>query len=39
VFLLWLFLGIARIADIFMEAIEVVTSATKRIEVYDKKGD
>ena len=38
-FCLWLFTGIARIADVFMEAIEVITSATKRVEVYDKKGD
>jgi len=34
-FLLYLFLGIAIIADIFMEAIEVITSTTKRIEVTD----
>jgi len=28
-FLGWLFFGIAIIADIFMEAIEVITSTTK----------
>lgn len=37
IFLMWLFLGIGQIADIFMEAIEVITSSTKRIEVFDKK--
>lgn len=36
--MLWLFLGIALIADLFMEAIEVITSTTKRIEVTDKAG-
>lgn len=39
VFLLWLFMGIAIIADKFMEAIEVITSATKRVEVFDKNGE
>lgn len=34
----WLFLGIALISDIFMEAIENVTSQTKSIELYDKAG-
>ena len=38
VFLMYLFLGIAIIADIFMEAIEVITSTTKRIEVFDSSG-
>lgn len=38
VFLMWLFLGIALIADLFMEAIEVITSTTKRVEVFDKSG-
>jgi len=37
VFLIWLFLGIAIIAEVFMEAIEVITSSTRRIEVWDKK--
>jgi hypothetical protein len=38
VFLMYLFLGIAIIADIFMEAIEVITSTTQRKEVWDKTG-
>lgn len=37
-FLMYLFLGISIIADIFMEAIEVVCSKTKSIEVSDKNG-
>ena len=28
IFLIWLFLGISLIADMFMEAIEVITSTT-----------
>ena len=32
-FLLWLFLGISVIADIFMEAIEIITSTTKDVRV------
>lgn len=35
-FLLYLFLGISIIADIFMEAIEVICSKTKTVEVRDK---
>jgi len=31
-------LGIAIISDIFMEAIEVITSKTKTLEVVDKEG-
>lgn len=31
----YLFLGIAIISDIFMDAIEMITSQTKQIEVYD----
>jgi solute carrier family 8 (sodium/calcium exchanger) len=38
VFLMYLFLGISIIADIFMEAIEVITSTTQRKEVWDKSG-
>jgi len=38
VFLMYLFLGISIIADLFMEAIEVITSTTERIEVWDKTG-
>jgi len=37
-FLLWLFLGISVIADIFMEAIEIITSSTKDLQVQDKEG-
>jgi len=33
IFLLWLFLGISVIADIFMEAIEIITSSTKDVHV------
>ena len=35
-FLMWLFVGISIIADIFMEAIEAITSVTERVEVWDK---
>ena len=35
IFLIWLFLGISVIADIFMEAIEVITSTTKDVQVQD----
>ena len=38
IFLIWLFLGIGIIADLFMEAIEVITSTTQRKEVFDKSG-
>ena len=34
--LAWLFFGIAIVADIFMEAIEVITSKTTSKEVWDK---
>jgi solute carrier family 8 (sodium/calcium exchanger) len=37
-FLGYLFLGISIIADIFMEAIEVITSKTSQVDVYDKSG-
>jgi solute carrier family 8 (sodium/calcium exchanger) len=39
VWLLYLFLGISIVADIFMEAIEVITSSTKEIEIEDKDGN
>jgi Ca2+/Na+ antiporter len=39
VFLGYLFLGISIIADIFMEAIEVITSQTKTVSVYDEKNN
>lgn len=35
VFMVWLFMGIQISADIFMEAIEVITSKTKVISVFD----
>ena len=38
IFLVYLFLGIAIIADIFMAAIEVITSETKTVEVSDQDG-
>ena len=38
-FLLYLFLGIAIIADLFMAAIETITSTTARKEVFDKDGN
>jgi len=38
IFLLYLFLGISVVADIFMEAIEVITSSTKDVQVQDKEG-
>jgi len=38
-FLMYLFLGIALIADLFMEAIEVITSTKKRVEITDKAGN
>jgi hypothetical protein len=34
-----LFLGISISADIFMEAIEVITSQTQVIDVYDDKAE
>lgn len=36
--LMYLFLGISIISDIFMEAIEVICSKTRSIEVSDKEG-
>ena len=36
--MVWMFFGIALIADLFMEAIEVITSTTKRVKVTDKDG-
>mmetsp|Transcript_36489 Transcript_36489/g.56017 ORF Transcript_36489/g.56017 Transcript_36489/m.56017 type:complete len:203 (+) Transcript_36489:444-1052(+) len=36
--LVYLFLGIAIISDIFMEAIEVITSQTRQIELWEKDG-
>jgi len=39
IFLLYLFLGIAIIADLFMAAIEVITSTTTLTTVYDKEGN
>lgn len=39
IFLGWLFMGIAISADIFMEAIEVITSKTSFIEVFDPESN
>jgi solute carrier family 8 (sodium/calcium exchanger) len=38
IFLMYLFVGISIIADKFMEAIEVITSTTERVECWDKSG-
>lgn len=38
-FLIYLFLGISISADIFMEAIEVITSRTSLVAYYDKEND
>lgn len=38
IFLGYLFFGIAIISDIFMEAIEEITSQTKTLELWDKQG-
>lgn len=38
-FLGYLFLGISISADIFMEAIEVITSKTSIVELYDDKSE
>jgi len=38
-FLLWLFIGISILADIFMEAIEVITSKSELIQVPDQDGN
>lgn len=35
IFMCWLFMGIAISADIFMEAIEVITSKTSIVTVMD----
>ena len=37
IFLGYLFLGIAIIADIFMEAIETITSQMKIMDIHDTK--
>lgn len=34
--LCWLFLGISIVADIFMSAIEKITSTTKTVEIKNK---
>jgi len=36
-FLMYLFIGISIIADIFMESIETITSKTEEKYVFDKK--
>jgi hypothetical protein len=35
--LVWCFLGIAIISDIFMEAIEMITAQTFNMELWDKE--
>jgi len=37
--LFWLFIGIAILADIFMEAIEVITSKSEIVQVPDENGN
>ena len=39
VWLLWMFVGISIISDIFMEAIEVITSQTRPYKVLDQEKD
>ena len=38
-FLVWLFIGITILADIFMEAIETITSKSNLVEVVDSDGN
>ena len=38
-FLFWLFIGISILADIFMEAIEVITSKSELVQVTDADGE
>ena len=38
-FLFWLFIGIAILADIFMEAIEVITSKSEVVQIPDSDGN
>ena len=37
--LLWIFMGVGIVSDIFMEAIEVITSQTTIREIKDEKGN
>jgi len=37
IMLIWCFLGIAIISDIFMEAIETITAQTFNMELWDKE--
>lgn len=39
IFMVWLFMGIAISADIFMEAIEVITSKTSIVQVWDESSN
>lgn len=34
----YLFLGVAIVSDIFMEAIEAITSQTRQVQLYSKDG-
>ena len=38
-FLIWLFIGITILADIFMESIETITSKANLVEVVDSDGN
>ena len=38
-FLFWLFIGISILADIFMEAIEVITSKSELVQIPDSDGN
>jgi solute carrier family 8 (sodium/calcium exchanger) len=37
--LMYLFVGISIVSDIFMEAIECITSQTKQVELWEKEGN
>ena len=39
IFLFWLFIGIAILADIFMESIEVITSKSKLVQIPNADGE
>jgi hypothetical protein len=38
-FLIWLFVGIAILSDIFMDAIEVITSKSEIVQIPDSNGN
>ena len=39
IFLIWLFLGIQILSDIFMESIEEITSKAELVEIPDSDGN